>query len=120
MSCTCRTRHLPTIHYKCKCSDVVEEVIDDIYLTTVELNDLRSQVENLLASHDDWFNIKRFGILSNSRSYRGDLLLIIVFLQYWTQYTDGTTTGLYNYASREEFSKVISKARDVVGTTIIQ
>lgn len=109
-------------HYNCKCPTRVKKVDTitvDIYMTTEDLNTLRGQIELAYANKQSWFNDMRFGIKSKDRPYREQLFLLILFFNNWNQHSDGTTTGLTNYATRQEFSKAVNTAKRIVGATIL-
>ncbi len=95
---------------------VTDYTIPDVYLTTSDLDTLVSEMQLLFAKRNDWFDSKRFGLeycdmLSNR------LLLYTILLNTWTQHGDGTTTGLNNYISRNQFSIIINDIRNILGYT---
>ncbi len=113
--CSCKTPK-----YICSCAvKAASMVTNDIYLTTAQLDTLRSEIEYNFANSQDWFNDMRYGIVNKSSNYRRDLLLLSILFTYWSQHSDGTTTGLTNYITRQEFSKAVNKARRIVAGTII-
>ena len=114
--CSCNT----PIYNNCECKvSAVDMVVNEIYLTTDELNTLKNQIELNFANSQSWFNELRFGIVNKDKNYRKDLFLLIIFFSYWNQHSDGSDAGLFNYATRLEFSTAVNKAKRIVAGTII-
>jgi hypothetical protein len=120
-SLTCDDEYLVSehLHTSCTCTEVVIPVTD-LYITDTDLDLLKSELQLLYAKNAGWFNHKRFGILGKCNNDLFKLMhLYVVFLNYWTQWPDGTTTGIDNYMTRQEFSRVVNQVKNIIGSTQI-
>ena len=87
-----------------------------IYLTNTELDTLKDNLAQAFAYKTaKYYKFITYGSVKyNSLDRICKLtLLYILCLNEWNQHDDGTTSGLFNYITREQFSNMVNEIRKI-------
>ncbi len=88
-----------------------------IYLSDSELQSLKDSLAEAFAyKSGKYFKFLTYGSIKAETldKISKQILLYILCLQEWNQHSDGTTTGLFNYITRLEFSNLVNQSRKII------